>query len=211
MLQEMLLGTLWGKGILILSFTAVLLQMITVLSYKRMKQAAENPGKSKKPWVMLLKKRYESYERFGRIRNVEAFVEHYFARKGIWGIPLSMWDKAGILCTLLTAFTGILGAAASYNRGADMRRMMGIFLLGGAGTLFLLLVHRLTDSAHVKREIVAALTDYLANGTVHRGTEGKDESGRKLPTKEELASLDEAAVTEEEKVVLEEVLEEYFW
>ena len=104
MLQEMLLTTIWGRGILVLSVTGILVRMITVLSYKRMKHAAENPGKTKQQWVQLLKKRYESYERFGRIKNVEAFVEHYFSRKGIMGIPLSVWDKSGLFLSLFAFF-----------------------------------------------------------------------------------------------------------
>lgn len=211
MLQQMLLETAFGRAILVLSVAGLLLRMITVLSYKRMKNAAENPGKTKRQWVQILKKRYESYERFGRIKNVEAFVEHYFARKGILGIPLSVWDKSGLFLAVLTAAAGLLGAGAAYNGGESIRQMMGYLLIGGIFSAGLFLVHIIGDAKDVKQQIQVALTDYLANGTTLREkTEGQGLRD-KLPTKEEVAALDEAAVTEEERMVLEEVLEEYFW
>jgi len=211
MLQEMLLTTIWGRGILILAATGILLRMITILSYKRMKNAAENPRKTKRQWVMLLKKRYESYERFGRIKNVEVFVEHYFSRKGIMGIPLSVWDKSGLFMAVLTFMTGVFGAAVFYNAGEPVIKMIGILLLGTMTGAGLLLLHICGDAKEAKRQIVAALTDYLANGTVCRGKEEGQGLKRNLPTKEEVEALSEAAVTAEEKLVLEEVLEEYFW
>jgi hypothetical protein len=211
MLQEMLLTTIWGRGIMVLTVTGIFLRMITILSYKRMKQAAENPGKTKRQWVMLLKKRYESYERFGRIKNVEAFVEHYFSRKGIMGIPLSVWDKSGLFFSAITILTGILGASYFYNEGGAVQRIMGILLLGSLAGTGLLLLHIMSDGREAKRQIVAALTDYLANGTVCREKEENSGIKSKLPTKEEVEALSEAAVTAEEKLVLEEVLEEYFW
>jgi len=130
MLQEMLLTTICGRTILILAATGILSRMITILSYKRMKHAAENPGKTKRQWVLLLKKRYESYERFGRIKNVEAFVEHYFSRKGIMGIPLSVWDKSVPFLAVLTFMTGVIGSGTFYNGEEPMYQMMGMLLLG---------------------------------------------------------------------------------
>ena len=68
----------------------------------------------------------------------------------------------------------------------------------------------------MKEEIVTALKDYLANGTVHRVSrenlrDKPEEKKAPLPTREEVEGLSEAAVTEEERQVLLEVLEEYFW
>ena len=211
MLQEMLLTTIWGRAIMILSVTGILLRMITILSYKRMKQAAENSGKTKRQWVLLLKKRYESYERFGRIKHVEAFVEHYFSRKGIMGIPLSVWDKSGLFFSVLAFMTGVLGAGAFYNEGEPARQMMGMVILGSVSAAGLLLLHIVGEGKEAKRLIVVALTDALANGTASRGREEGQGGKSSLPTKEEVEALSEAAVTAEEKMVLEEVLEEYFW
>lgn len=92
-----------------------------------------------------------------------------------------------------------------------MGQMSRFLLLGGTGTILLLLFHILGESSGTKQQILAALTDHLANGTPPRkesfGAEEKDEP----MTKEEVEALSEAAVTEEEKMVLEEVLEDYFW
>lgn len=211
MLQEMLLTTIWGRAILVLSVTGILVRMITILSYKRMKRAAENPGKTKQQWVQLLKKRYESYERFGRITNVEAFVEHYFSRKGIMGIPLSVWDKSGLFLSILSFMTGVLGAASFYNRDEPIGSMMGVLLLGTLSAAGILLLHITGEGKETKHRIVVALTDALANGTSLKNREDNPVQGIRVPTKEEVEALSEAAVTAEEKMVLEEVLEEYFW
>lgn len=211
MLQEMLLTTIWGRAILVLSATGILVRMITILSYKRMKSAAENPGKTKQQWVQLLKKRYESYERFGRIKNVEAFVEHYFSRKGIMGIPLSVWDKSGLFLSILSFMAGVLGAASFYHGEEPIGSMMGVLLLGTLSAAGILLLHIVGEGKETKHQIVVALTDALANGTSSKTREGSPVQGIRVPTKEEVESLSEAAVTAEEKMVLEEVLEEYFW
>ena len=211
MLQEMLLTTIWGRAILVLSATAILVRMITILSYKRMKHAAENPGKTKQQWVQLLKKRYESYERFGRITNVEAFVEHYFSRKGIMGIPLSVWDKSGLVLSVLVFMTGILGAASSYNGEESVGRLVGVLLLGSLSAAGILMLHIIGEGKETKHQIVVALTDALANGAALKGRAENLGQGVRIPTKEEVEALSEAAVTAEEKMVLEEVLEEYFW
>ena len=211
MLQEMLLTTIWGRAILVLSATGILVRMITILSYKRMKRAAENPGKTKQQWVQLLKKRYESYERFGRITNVEAFVEHYFSRKGIMGIPLSVWDKSGLFLSILSFMAGVLGAASFYNGEEPIGSMMGVLLLGTLSAAGILLLHIVGEGKETKRQIVVALTDALANGTVSKSRAESLQPEIKVPTKEEIDALSEAAVTAEERIVLEEVLEEYFW
>lgn len=211
MLLNIMFETIWGRTILTLTVTGILLRMIAILSYKRMKKAAENPMKTKQQWVLLLKKRYESYERFGRVKHVNAFVEHYFSRKGILGIPLSFWDKSSLFLAALTSLAGISGCLAALETGASMGQMSRFLLLGGTGTILLLLFHILGESSGTKQQILAALTDHLANGTPPRkesfGAEEKDEP----MTKEEVEALSEAAVTEEEKMVLEEVLEDYFW
>ena len=211
MLQEMLLTTIWGKGMIVLTAAGILLQMITILSYKRMRHAAENPGKTKRKWVQLLKKRYESYERFGRMKNVEAFVEHYFSRKGIMGIPLSAWDKSGLFFSVLTLTTGMIGAGTFYNEGGSIRQMMGMLILGTGSAAVLLLLHSIGEGREAKRQIIAALTDALANGSMSGCRESQPGQKSYVPTKEEVEALSEAAVTAEEKMVLEEVLEEYFW
>ena len=211
MLQTMLLTTIWGRIIMILSVTGILLRMITVLSYKRMKTASENPGKTKRQWVQLLKKRYESYEKFGRMKNVETFVEHYFARKGILGIPLSVWDKAGAVLPVAVVLIGMLGSGALFNDGEPVREMLGLMLIAGMSGAGLFLLHIIGDAKETKRQIVAALTDHLENGTAYRGKEEGQELRKRFPAKEEVEAFSEAAVTAEEKMVLEEVLEEYFW
>lgn len=211
MLLNIMFETIWGRTILALTVTGILLRMIAILSYKRMKKAAENPIKTKQQWVLLLKKRYESYERFGRVKHVSAFVEHYFSRKGILGIPLSFWDKSSLFLAALTSLSGIGGCLAALETGASMGQMSRFLLLGGAGTILLLLFHILGESSRTKEQILAALTDHLANGTPPRnGSVGVEEKEEPM-TKEEVEALSEAAVTEEEKMVLEEVLEDYFW
>ena len=88
MLQRILADTVWAKGLLAMLGLGVFIRLITIVSYKRMRSAAENAGKTKKRWVATLRKRFENYEKFKRMGNVEVFVDRFFERKGILGIPL---------------------------------------------------------------------------------------------------------------------------
>lgn len=176
-----------------------------------MKNAAENPGKTKRQWVQVLKKRFENYERFGRIGNVEAFVEHYFARKGILGIPLGFWDRSVFFLSMAVLLVGMLGGASVYFHPETQNLQEGIFYVAGGmiSSVFLMMLHTLGNTKETKRNILVALTDYLSNGRGMRGEEEKKE--KEVPTRAQVEALSEAAVTEEEKQILSEVLEDYFW
>ena len=209
MLQEIMMKTVCGRAILALTVAGLLLRMITVFSYKRMRNAAENAGKTKRQWVQVLKKRFENYERFGKIGSVEAFVEHYFARKGILGIPLGFWDKSVFFLSLASFLIGLLGASSAYFSDQNIRNAI-VYLFGGTiGAVFLRMLHTLGNTKEQKRYILVALTDYLSNGMVQRTSVNREEQD--IPTKAEVEAMSEAAVTEEEKQILSDVLEEYFW
>lgn len=211
MLQKIMLNTIWGRAILVFTFAGVLLRMITALSYKGMKNAAENAGKTKKQWVLTLKKRFENYERFGQVGNVESFVEHYFSRKGIFGIPLGFWDKSTYFFALASLLTGVAGTFSAMLMNQEVRSMLVYLFSGTVSAIFLFMLHMIGDTKKARRQILIALTDYFANGISGRGrSEEKGKLG-KIPTKAEVESLSEAAVTEEEKQVLMDVLEDYFW
>ena len=211
MLQEIMLKTVCGRAIFALTVAGLLLRMITIFSYKRMRNAAENAGKTKRQWVQVLKKRFENYERFGRIGNVEAFVEHYFSRKGILGIPLGFWDKSVFFLSLATLLVGMLGSTSAYfgSGGENIRDGILYLASGMVASLFLMMVHTLGNTREAKRNILVALTDYLSNGRTGRGEEAKKMPD--IPTRAEVEALSEAAVTEEERQILSEVLEDYFW
>lgn len=216
MLQRILADTVWAKGLLAMFGFGVFIRLITIVSYKRMRSAAENAGKTKKRWVATLRKRFENYEKFKRMGNVEVFVDRFFERKGILGIPLPVWDKAVFLLSLFSFLVGMGGAFYSYlmNFGAakTITTLFSATLVSGT----LLLLHHLGGTKQMKEEIVTALKDYLANGCVPRASrenlrDKPEEKKAPLPTREEVEGLSEAAVTEEERQVLLEVLEEYFW
>lgn len=211
MLQEIMLKTVCGRAIFALTLAGLLLRMITIFSYKRMRNAAENAGKTKRQWVQVLKKRFENYERFGRIGNVEAFVEHYFSRKGILGIPLGFWDKSVFFLSLAVLLIGMLGGASAYFGGGTENVREGILYLasGIVASLFLMMIHTLGNTKEAKRNILVALTDYLSNGRSSRGENEKKTPD--VPTRAEVEAMSEAAVTEEERQILSEVLEDYFW
>lgn len=209
MLQEILMKTVCGRAILALTVAGLVLRMITVFSYKRMKNAAENAGKTKRQWVQVLKKRFENYERFGRIGSVEAFVEHYFSRKGILGIPLGFWDKSVFFLSLASFLMGLLGAFSTYTGGQGVEKAVLFLFSGTISAVLLLMLHTLGNTKETKRNILVALTDYLSNGMVQRNSREKVE--QEVPTKAEVEAMSEAAVTEEERQILSDVLEEYFW
>ena len=212
MLQRLLLGTVTGRAMLVLFAAGILLRMITVVSYKKMKRAAEHAGKTKKQWVQILKKRFENYERFGRVRDVSSFVDHYFSRKGILGVPLAFWDRSVLFLSLAILMTGLGSSFWGYLNGGEWDFIFLPLYAGAMLALGLFMIHNLGTEKEAKEQIKAALTDYLANSASQRTKECQEKRERDaVPVREEVEALSEAAVTEEEKQVLMEVLEDYFW
>lgn len=217
MLQRLFMDTVWAKGFMAVCGIGILIRLITVFSYRGMRKAAENPSKTKKRWVVGLRKRYENYEKFDRMGNVEVFVDKFFERKGIMGIPLRVWDKAVLQLAIVSFLLGTAGAFYSYLMNLGTARIVTTLFSGVMGGGILLLLHNMGGTEDMKAQIITSLKDYLANGPAHRVPQEqlreKTAEKRKepLPTREEVEGLSEAAVTEEERQVLMEVLEEYFW
>jgi hypothetical protein len=217
MLQRLLTDTVWAKGFLVVCGMGILIRLITVFSYRGMRKASENMTKTKKKWVTALKKRYENYERFDKLGNVEVFVDKFFERKGILGIPLSIWDRAVQQLAIVSFLMGTAGAFYSYTMNFGSVRTISTLFVGFMGGGILLFFHNLGSTEELKQQIIINLKDYLENGPAHRMAveqmrDKKEEKKRDtLPTREEVEGLSEAAVTEEERQVLLDVLEEYFW
>lgn len=208
MLQQIMLGTVTGRILLSLALAGILVHMITVFSYKRMKKAAKNAGKTKKQWVTTLKKKFDNYERFGRIRHAESFIEHYFSKRRILGVTLGVWEKAMLFLSVLSALTGAGGSFYAFIQGQETQVVLIYLFSGGIGGLGLLLLFVMGGLKEKRRQVIISLTDYLTNGAVHR-YETDFMKEERLSSEEE--SFEEAAVTEEEKQVLRDVLEDYFW
>lgn len=217
MFQRILMDTVWVRALMAICGLGILVRLITVISYRRMRVAAENAGKTKKKWVNVLRKRYENYEKFDRMENVEVFVDRFFERKGIMGIPLRVWDKAVLQLSMLCFLVGMTGSFYSYLTDYGTSRMITTLFVGTIGGGVLLLLHNVGGTDEIKSQIITALKDYLANGTAHRvyqeplREKAVEQRKETLPTREDVEGLSEAAVTEEERQVLLEVLEEYFW
>ena len=217
MLQRIIMNTVWARALLTICGLGIMIRLITVISYRRMRAAAENAGKTKKRWVNALRKRYENYEKFDRMGNVEVFVDRFFERKGIMGIPLRVWDKAVLQLSMLCFLVALTGSFYSYMVDFGTNRMVTTLFSGAIGGGILLFLHYVGGTVEMKSQIVTALKDYLANGAVHRVCQEPlrektvEKKKEVLPTREEVEGLSEAAVTEEERQVLLEVLEEYFW
>lgn len=219
MLQRIWADTIWVKGMLAVCGLGIMMRLITIFSYRGMKKAAENAGRTKKRWVAALRKRYENYEKFDRMGNVEVFVDRFFARKGILGIPLSVWDKAVLQLSIVCFLMGLTGAFSGYILNAGTAKIVTTLFSGMMGAGILLFLHYFGGTVETKEQVITALKDYLTNGTGHRTSQSltrgreKEEAKKKElpPTREEVEDLSEAAVTEEERQVLMEVLEEYFW
>lgn len=174
-------------------------------------------SKTKKRWVSTLRKRYENYEKFDRMGNVEVFVDKFFERKGIMGIPLRIWDKAVLQLAIVGFLLGMAGAFYSFALNFGTVKTITTLFSGMMAGGILLLLHNVGGTEEMKAQIIIDLKDYLANGQAHRVSQEplREKAAEKrkepLPTREEVEGLSEAAVTEEERQVLMEVLEEYFW
>ncbi|MDO4554574.1 MAG: hypothetical protein Q4B70_05445, partial [Lachnospiraceae bacterium] len=195
MLQRIITDTMWMRGFAAIAGIGLIVRLITILSYRRMRTAAENAGKTKKRWILTLKKRYENYEKFDRMGNIEVFVDRFFERKGIMGIPLRIWDKAVLQLALFGFLMGITGGFYSYIMGIGTSSTVTTLFTGVLISTFLLLLHNIGGTEVIKEQVITALKDYLSNGTAHRTAKEplreKQENRKRevLPTREEVESI----------------------
>ena len=84
------------KAIIACSFLGVISWFVLEVSYRSMIKATAQIGKTKKKWLVSLKKRYEDYHEMNvKVNNVSTFVDRLFPEEKDTGIHLFFLADAG--------------------------------------------------------------------------------------------------------------------
>ena len=90
MFEYIINSTIFMKTIVACCFLGVISWFILEISYRSMIKSTAQIGKTKKKWLVSLKKRYEDYHEMNvKVNNVATFVDRLFQRKKILGLTCS--------------------------------------------------------------------------------------------------------------------------
>ncbi len=88
-------------------------------------------GQTKKKWLVSLKKKYEDYHEMDiKVNNVETFVDKYFRKKRVCGLPCGFWKTLYRLTIAACAITGAAGALAVSQEGGELTSVIVTYLTG---------------------------------------------------------------------------------
>ena len=117
------------KAILTCCFLGVISWGILEISYKSMIRATSQIGKTKKKWLVSLRKKYEDYHSMNvKVNNVATFVDRLFRKKKICGFTCSFWVTLEKLSVAGCAIAGAAGALAASQQGKDLTDIMITYL-----------------------------------------------------------------------------------
>lgn len=220
---DFILGnTVFVKVIVVCCFVGVLSWAVLTISYSSMIRATSNIGHTKKKWLVSLKKKYEDYHEMDiKVNNVETFVDKYFRKKRVCGLPCGFWRTLYRLTIATCAIMGAAGALAASQGGGELTNVIITYLTGVIAAFGLIFLDILLRADVKEHRIIMNMNDYLQNvleNTIAgRETDLEDGTSReqrrrllryarentKKKAKDEPVSL-------EEKKVLEDVLQEFF-
>ena len=202
---DFILGnTVFTKAIIACCFIGILSWSVLTISYRSMIRATSRIGQTKKKWLVSLKKKYEDYHEMDiKVNNVETFVDKYFRKKRVCGLPCGFWKTLYRLTIAACAITGAAGALAVSQEG---------------GFIFLDILLRADAKEH---RIIMNMNDYLQN-VLENSIAGREvdlEDGTSREQRRRLLryarentkkKAKDEPVSLEEKKVLEDVLQEFF-
>ena len=210
------------KAILTCCFLGVISWGILVISYKSMIRATTQIGKTKKKWLVSLRKKYEDYHSMNvKVNNVATFVDRLFRKKKICGFTCSFWVTLEKLSVAGCAIAGAAGALAASQQGKDLTDIMITYLTGITAACILLFLDTFLRADEKKHMVIINMNDYLENvleNTIS-GREAVEDVGEQRERRHRLLRYAQEnrkkkkadpPVTVEEEKLLEDVLQEFF-
>lgn len=217
----------------------ILSRIIVNHNFKKNAYAAENMGLSNKKFLRNIKTKFEnSFKLNLKVNNIGSFVDKSVAKQKICGISASRWNNFNLQAAMACYIIGIAGAFYQMINNQPTKEIAttagyGIFM--GAILLFV----QVSLRSEVKRDMLSTnIKDYLENylqnqlmGTVPARGEKVIESLETVPNEKSTeakmskdmeylkACLDEIAstkdsdldgITPKEKLVIEEILQDFF-
>ncbi|MGN0465678.1 MAG: hypothetical protein ACI4F9_04925 [Lachnospiraceae bacterium] len=228
MLQFIISNTMYWKGMAICFAIGIVSQILLGVTYANMLAVTQEIGRTRKRWLLTLKKKYQNYGKLGvQVQDIDSFVGRQLEKQKILIFKLSTWETIIQQMMNLCMLIGVYGALYSIFVGRDMQIVYttlfaGLFLAGGLNffrTLF--------ETSKKKENISYNIKDYLENilknhlyadeteniyGRRKRISSAEDDRMSEVATarmKKEDSRI-KARVTREEEKLVEEVLKDYF-
>ncbi|MDD7210639.1 MAG: hypothetical protein PUH29_11405 [Lachnospiraceae bacterium] len=222
MLEFIMGNTAFVKAIMVCCVLGIISWMVLTFSYRSMIKASGQIGKTRKKWLVSLKKKYEDYHEMDvKVNNVETFVDKCFRKKRICGLPCAFWKTFYHMMIALCAVIGAAGALAASQRGGDLSSVIITYITGVMAAVGLWFFDILLRPEEKEHRIKMNMNDYLEN-VLENSMEEKDGEAEGRVSREQKRRLvryarensrrkiKEEPVSLEEKQVLEDVLQQFF-
>lgn len=222
MFEYIINSTISMKAIITCCFLGVISWLVLEISYKSMIKATAQIGKTKKKWLVSLKKKYEDYHEMNvKVNNVSTFVDRLFQRKKILGFTCSFWLMLERLCIAGCAIAGAAGALAASQQGTALTEVMISYLTGITAACGLLFLDTFLRANEKKHKVIVNMNDYLENvleNTISGREAVTDSVSQQAHNRRLLRYAEEnrkkkkaePSVSPEEEKILEDVLQEFF-
>lgn len=222
MFEYIIHSSVFMKAIVTCCFLGVISWFVLEVSYRSMIKASSQIGKTKKKWLVSLKKKYEDYHAMDvKVNNVSTFVDRLFGKKKILGLTCSFWLMLERLAIAGCAIAGAAGALAASQQGASLQTVLISYLTGITGACSLLFLDTFLRAEEKKHRVIVNMNDYLENvldNTMNGREAAGDAAARNSRNRKILRYAGEngkkkknpSPVSPEEEKLLEDVLQEFF-
>lgn len=218
-------SSVFVKTILMCSLLGILSWGILEISYKSMIKASAQIGKTKRKWLVSLRKKYEDYHNMDiKVNNVTTFVDRLFRKKKVCGFTCAFWLTLERMTIAGCAIAGAAGALFASQQGKGLSEVMVTYLTGITAACVLILFDTFLRADEKKHIVITNMNDYLENvleNTIS-GREAVEEPEVRKEHNRRLARYaeenqenrkkkkKERLVSPEEEQLLEDVLQEFF-
>lgn len=228
MLQFIISNTMYWKAMAICFAIGIVSQIILGATYANMLTVTQEIGRTRKRWLLTLKKKYQNYGKLGvQVQDIDSFVGRQLEKQKILIFKLSTWETIVQQMMNLCMLIGVYGALYSIFVGRDMQIVYttlfaGLLLAGGLNffrTIFQISKKRENICYNIKDYLENILKNHLyADETENIYGRRKRTSSAEEERMSEVAtarmkkddSRIKARVTREEEKLVEEVLKDYF-
>lgn len=228
MLQFIISNTMYWKAMAICFAIGIVSQILLGVTYANMLAVTQEIGRTRKRWLLTLKKKYQNYGKLGvQVQDIDSFVGRQLEKQKILIFKLSTWEMIIKQMMNLCILIGVYGAMHSIFVGRDLQIVYTTLFTGLLFAGILNIFGNLFQVSKKKENISYNIKDYFENilknhlysdeteniyGRRKRTSQAEDDRMSEVATarmKKDDSRIKTRVTREEEKLV-EEVLKDYF-
>lgn len=180
--------TFFIQGLLAAAVIGMIAKIIVWRNYYKLLQSSNDMDKSKRHWMGVLKKKFESYYQLGaNVHNSTCIVDKYFESHKILGINSEFWEQIPGFCGILCILLGCAGSIRGIIGRTDSFLWIQSFMVSAVFGLVIFMIDHLFRLDHMKRMIRMNLIHFIENVLPNRmdKSEAKKEKEKKQQIKEQ--------------------------